>query len=699
MALSRYPTAVLVSAVALAAPRVASARPGDAKPPADADLTAFVTRNCVSCHGPVQQEGKLRLDALAAPGAGDAVEVWKGVLDRLEAGDMPPTDAKVQPAAHETAAVVKLLRARLNAGPSDRVFPNRGNLVDHAALFGTPATGPAATPARVWRVSPFAYKGLADGLVPNGGRYVVLPFGLTNDPGFRDYAFRYTVSGSETEQMVLNAKAVIEYVATKHQRYTPPKALSAVTDAAGAPTEAQVQAAVAYLFDNVLFREPTADELTRYTAFATAAIKKFGNVKGLVHGLTPVMLHPEAVFRMELGAGTPDEHGRVMLAPVELAMAISYALTDARPDAELVAAARAGRLANRADVAREVKRLLADPKTPKPRIMRFFREYFGYAAAADVFKDDHILKAADIGSKYRPEALVSDTDRLVEWVLAKDKDVLRELLTTDKSFVATDDLVHWNRFKSKRAADAAKTGVPAATHPFGGGKNKLNLHYNLPAEEWSADAMPLTLPKEQRAGILTQPSWLIAHSTNADNHAIHRGKWVRERLLGGSIPDTPITVEAKLPDEPDHTLRDRMRVTREAYCWTCHQKMDPLGLPFEMYDHVGRFRTTELGKPVDTTGAVIASGDAAVDGKMPDAVTMVRKLAGSERVAQVFVRHAFRYWLGRNETPADAPTLQAAYKAYVDSGGSMNALIAALLTSDSFLYRMPATAPELPNLK
>ena len=61
------------------------------------------------------------------------------------------------------------------------------------------------------------------------------------------------------------------------------------------------------------------------------------------------------------------------------------------------------------------------------------------------------------------------------------------------------------------------------------------------------------MPKEQRAGILTQPSWLVAHSTNFDNHAILRGKWVRERLLGGYVPDLPITVDAQLPDDPKHT--------------------------------------------------------------------------------------------------------------------------------------------------
>jgi hypothetical protein len=43
--------------------------------------------------------------------------------------------------------------------------------------------------------------------------------------------------------------------------------------------------------------------------------------------------------------------------------------------------------------------------------------------------------------------------------------------------------------------------------------------------------------------------------------------------------------------------------------------------------------------------------------------------------------------MGRNETLDDAPTLQAAYKTYKDNNGSMKALITALLTSDSFLYR------------
>ena len=149
----------------------------------------------------------------------------------------------------------------------------------------------------------------------------------------------------------------------------------------------------------------------------------------------------------------------------------------------------------------------------------------------------------------------------------------------------------------------------------------------------------------------------------------------------------PITVDAMLPDEPHNTLRKRMRVTTEDYCWTCHKKMDPLGLPFEMYNHAGLFRTTELGKPVDTSGEIIDSGAPELDGEVSDAIELIQRIAESERAEQVFVRHAFRFWLGRNETINDAPVLQEAHRAYKENGGSMKALITSLLTSDAFLYR------------
>ena len=66
---------------------------------------------------------------------------------------------------------------------------------------------------------------------------------------------------------------------------------------------------------------------------------------------------------------------------------------------------------------------------------------------------------------------------------------------------------------------------------------------------------------------------------------------------------------------------------------------------------------------------------------------MMEKLAKSDLVRQSFIRHVFRYWMGRNEMLSDSKTLIAMDKAYVESGGSFRELLVSLLTSDSFLYR------------
>ena len=184
----------------------------------------------------------------------------------------------------------------------------------------------------------------------------------------------------------------------------------------------------------------------------------------------------------------------------------------------------------------------------------------------------------------------------------------------------------------------------------------------------------------------------MSFSDNEKNQAIQRGLWIRTKLLGGTVPDVPIGVDAQLPTDAKLTLREKMQVTRKEYCWKCHQQMDPLGLPFEQFDDFGIFRAKELERPVDASGA-IETGVAELDGPLSNPFEYVERLASSKHVTQVFVRHAFRYWMGRNETLDDAPTLIDAEKAYTDHGGSMQALLASLLTSDSFLYRrLPAAS-------
>jgi hypothetical protein len=233
------------------------------------------------------------------------------------------------------------------------------------------------------------------------------------------------------------------------------------------------------------------------------------------------------------------------------------------------------------------------------------------------------------------------------------------------------------------------------------------LHaYNIDETNWDYEPVqPVALP--HRKGFLTHPAWLIAHSKNTATDPIHRGHFIQERLLAGTVPDIPISVDAVIPEDPHRNLRDRLEsVTLEASCWKCHEKMNQLGLPFEMYDDFGRFRIDEpieapenvIGKqlkyfnvyktlPVDTRGELRGTGDPALDGEVKDAPDLIDRLAKSTRTRQSIIRHAFRFYMGRNETLSDSKTLIDADNAYVSSGGSFKAVILSLLTSDSFIYR------------
>jgi hypothetical protein len=221
-------------------------------------------------------------------------------------------------------------------------------------------------------------------------------------------------------------------------------------------------------------------------------------------------------------------------------------------------------------------------------------------------------------------------------------------------------------------------------------------------------------PIAHRKGILTHPAWLIAHSGNFQTDPIRRGRWIREKLLAGCVPDVPITVDAQVPEDPHKTLRERVEsVTSKNECWKCHQHMNPLGLAFECFDDFGRYRTEESREhpdnivrrappgsnsadvyktsPVDMSGTLTGTGDPQLDGDVRDPFELIDRLAQSDRVRQSIIRHAFRFFLGRNETPSDSQTLIDADRAYVSGGGSFNAVVVSLLTSDSFLYRKPIT--------
>lgn len=486
-----------------------------------------------------------------------------------------------------------------------------------------------------------------------------------------------------------------------------------------------------------LRRSPKQEEYEHYWRNVFQKNAELGNEMALQAVLIYVTLTPEFVYRMELGLGETDADGRRFLSPQELVYSLHYALhnkpafgvdeietidvytkqseapiqrtmTTPRPawaagHSALVKEMLAGKLKTREDVERVVRQMLDARQngwvtthnrtylsTTNPRILQFFREFFGYYKADEVFKDIDEFKKRDGFQQFvqgSASKLAYDTDSLILHILQEDKDVLKQLLTTNKVVS-----VYWNGKNDEQQVKRA-----------GGAEKYRRTHhvqsYNLDPYEHAYDkdnhsdpqirknGQVFRAPAEQRCGILTQPSWLIAHSGNFDNDPVRRGKWIREKLLAGVVMDLPINVDAQIPDNEHQTLRERFQAVHESACWRCHKKMNPLGMPFEAYNHVGKWRATEQGQPVDASGSITLSHDDSLHQDVQNARELMETLAESDLVRQSFIRHVFRYWMGRNEMLSDSQTLMAMDKAYVESGGSFKELLVALMTSDSFLYR------------
>ena len=637
-----FPPALLLAVIPLG--NKAIAEPPGVRP--------FLDAYCIACHGPDKAKGKIRLDGLSLPISSEKdAALWHRVLESIQFGEMPSDKAKKFPTRAEARQVEGWIQSALLA--HGRKLEDKssaegyGNLVSHELLFTPQERGRKIdVAARLWRISP---ETLVATLRSAGGAHSPTnPFKFDKPHGnFTDFKGKYLLNSVMTEEL---AELALKAAESKTGDKFEPTVKSAMSRGASRPEA--MKALVARQFQHVLRRTPSENELVKLTALMERVDSDLGEPYGLRAAYAAIILTPETIFRFEGTQDASTEGGLVQLSNRELAFALAYALTDRPPDNGLLAAFQEPSKPVQETLRLQAQKLLANNRYAKPRLLQFFQEFFDYQKAADIFKDK------EPGHYHWAPALVNDLDELIRHALEKDRQVLKTLLTTSEYFVLVNS---WR-------------------------DNHNPLAYNLP-HDFKLTRKPVALPKDQRMGVLTHPAWLVAHSGNFDNDPIHRGMWIRKKLLGGMVPDVPITVDAKLPDEPTWTLRERMHVTEVDECYKCHSKMNPLGLPFEKFDHFGRFRLDEQQKPVVTTGAVFNSGVPALDGDVKDPFELIGKLANSTHVEQVFVRHVFRFFLGRNETLGDAKTLQDAHKAYVDSNGSFQALVVSLLSSDSFIYR------------
>jgi hypothetical protein len=371
--------------------------------------------------------------------------------------------------------------------------------------------------------------------------------------------------------------------------------------------------------------------------------------KGIEIVIRAALQSPHFLFRVEFtGASTPGA-GMVRLNPFETATRLSYLLWSSQPDDALLEAASLGNLDSADDVAREARRMLEDVRA-KNAVAEFYRQWLSLSKLETVSKDP---AAFPLWSEAMRKAMIDESNAVIESVIFSDDATLKRLLT-------------------------APLGLP--TGP-------LASLYNTTESDTLVE-----LPSSERAGVLTLPGFMAVKAHPDQTSPVLRGKMIRTKLLCGVVDPPPDTVDISTPSVTDGaTARDRFSAHSGGFCAECHQLMDPLGYPFEMYDSMGAYRTTEGGQTLDLSGEFVDTSG--IDGTFVGAIEMTTKLATAPEGGACVANQWYQYANGRGPETGDSCSLAPLRSAFSASGYNLHQLLVDTTQTEVFLYRQAEPAP------
>ena len=240
-----------------------------------------------------------------------------------------------------------------------------------------------------------------------------------------------------------------------------------------------------------------------------------------------------------------------------------------------------GRLRDPKEFERQVRRMLADPKSDA-LITNFAGQWLYLRDLANVQTD-----AKNFDDNLR-QAFRRETEMFFDAIVREDRSLL-DLIDADFTYV----------------------------------DERLARHYGIPNVRGSYFRRISLDPDSPRRGLLGQGSMLTVTSVSTRTSPVSRGKWILENLLGTPPPVPPPGVETNLDQDANATkpvtLRGRLELHRaNPVCASCHKIMDPMGFALENFDLVGTWRDLDSGAPIDSSGQ-LADGTPASGPRRPAA--------------------------------------------------------------------------------
>ncbi len=203
----------------------------------------------------------------------------------------------------------------------------------------------------------------------------------------------------------------------------------------------------------------------------------------------------------------------------------------------------------------------------------------------------------------------------------------------------------------------------------------------------------VSLDSTKRRGVFGQLGFLAVNATSQDPDPIHRGAFLTRRVACNTVSAPPANIPPLPPPSPNMTNRQRVEAHTQApgtACAACHTyAINPFGFAFESFDAVGRYRTTDNGQPVVTSGQPLLDGDAV---SVRDAVDLAEKLAASPAAHECYAKSWTAYLLGRPTMDEDIDAHRWLAAASLKNE-SVKELLLRLATSDAFTRR---SAEEMP---
>jgi hypothetical protein len=365
--------------------------------------------------------------------------------------------------------------------------------------------------------------------------------------------------------------------------------------------------------------------------------------RGIQEALRLILASPNFLFRAEPDPANVAPGSVYRASDLELASRLSFFLWSTIPDDELLNAAAQSKLRDPSVMEQQVRRMLADPKSGA-LVKNFGGQWLFLRNLQSVSPNEDLFPNFDDNLR---QAMRRETELFFQSIIREDRNLL-DLLNANYTFV----------------------------------NDRLARHYGIP-NVYGSQFRKVTIPGENRRGLLGQGSVLTVTSEANRTSPVKRGKWILENILGTPPPAPPPNVPP-LKENSENAKALPVRALMEQHrqnptCASCHKILDPLGFSLENFDAIGQWRTKDAGTPIDASGQL-------ADGTAVDGPVALRKaiMKHPEQFVRTVTEKMLTYGLGRGLEYYDMPTVRMIEQSASKDDYRFSALVMAIVKSPPF---------------